>query len=102
MRRFVLVRDLDVSGISGEGVVVWGIQWPDGRVSYRWNTPTATSTAADSIDDVRAVHGHNGATRVEWLDSERGGKRWQRYVWTGRPTGPMRGEQGAPDGGTAG
>jgi hypothetical protein len=77
VRRFVLVRDTDVTGISGQGVVVWGIEFPDGRVSYRWNTTTATSCDADSMADVVRVHGHNGATRVEWVDTEAEADRWR-------------------------
>lgn len=78
MRRFVLVRDVDVTGISGEGVIVWGVVFPDGRAAYRWNTPTATSTVADSMADVMAVHGHNGATRLVWLDGEEEGLAWRQ------------------------
>jgi hypothetical protein len=48
-----LVRDVDVTGVSGEGCVVWGIQFPDGYVAYRWNTATSTTCLALSIDDVR-------------------------------------------------
>lgn len=77
MRRFVLIRHVDVNGVSGEGVIVWGCQWPDGRVSYRWNTPTATSSAADSIDDVVQIHGHGGYTQLVWLDTDAGGRLWR-------------------------
>jgi hypothetical protein len=86
MRRFVLVREVDVSGISGTGVVVWAVEWPDGRVSYRWNTATATTCTADSIEDVHTVHGHNGATQLMWIDSPRAGETWRRYVGIGDTT----------------
>lgn len=76
VRRFVLIRDTDVSGISGKGVVVWGCQWPDGRVSYRWNTGTSTTCDADCIEHVEAIHGHGGATRVVWMDTEIGAQVW--------------------------
>lgn len=89
------MRDVDVSGVSGRGVIVWGIEWPDGRVSYRWNTATATSTVADSIQDVEAVHGHNGATRLHWVDSERDAQRWRRYVHIGDGPPPVWRGRGA-------
>lgn len=67
-RRFLLERNTDISGVSGTGVVVWGVVFPDGRVAYRWNTPTATTCTADSIEDVVAIHGHEGATQLVWID----------------------------------
>lgn len=77
MRRFVLLRDVDVSGVSGEGAVVWGIQYPDGYVAYRWNTATATTCLATSIEDVEKIHGHGGATRLVWLDTPEGARVWK-------------------------
>lgn len=67
-RMFTLVRDSDISGISGTGTVAEGVQYSDGRVSLRWVTPRARSTVAyDSILDVVEIHGHAGSTRVVWL-----------------------------------
>jgi hypothetical protein len=83
MRRFILIRDIDVTGVSGTGVVIWGVEWPDGRVSYRWHSDTATSVNADNISHVEAVHSHDGATRLVWLDSELAASRWKRYVQLG-------------------
>ena len=68
MRRFELHREADVTGVSGTGVVVEGVEFTDGRCAYRWLTPTATTTVADSIAHVEAVHGHDGRTAVVWLD----------------------------------
>lgn len=76
MRRFVLVRDTDITGISGEGVVVWGIMFPDGTCAYRWNSRWRTTCIADCIDDIESIHGHNGATRVVWLDDEDQARAW--------------------------
>lgn len=87
MRRFVLVRDVDVNGVSGEGTVVWGIQYPDGYVSYRWNTRTSTTCLATSIADVEEIHGHGGATRLLWLDTEEGAQVW-RLVSAAREQAP--------------
>lgn len=67
-RRFQLVRDVDVTGVSGTGVVAHGVEFPDGTCAYRWATGTATTNVADSVADVEVIHGHGGATRVEWLD----------------------------------
>jgi hypothetical protein len=57
-----MIRDIDVTGVSGTGVIVWGIQWPDGYVAYRWNTGTATTCVADNRESAQAwrVKGSNG------------------------------------------
>lgn len=75
-RRFHLVRDTDVTGISGTGVVAEGVQFSDGTVVMRWlSAGTArpdvvrpTTVVHDDVESVVALHGHNGATRVEWID----------------------------------
>lgn len=73
MRRFELVRHQDVSGVSGTGVVAWGVKFPDGKVATRWNPRgdgPAQTCCWDSIGDVRAVHGHGGSTEIRWLDDD--------------------------------
>ena len=69
-RRFRLVRHKDVSGVSGTGVVLHGVQWPDGSVSGRWAVPgmPPSSVHWDQIEHVEQLHGHNGASEVEWID----------------------------------
>jgi len=67
-RLFELYRHRDVTGKSGTGVVAHGAQWPDGTVSVRWAGATASFSNWDSLDVLVAVHGHEGATEVRWLD----------------------------------
>jgi hypothetical protein len=67
-RRFRLMRRQDVSGVSGTGLVADGVQWPDGAVSIRWRGEHHSTAAWDSVDDAMAVHGHDGATVIEWVD----------------------------------
>lgn len=69
-RRFRLVRERDVSGVSGIGVVAHGIEFPDGAVAVRWQTPDMPPSTAvwGSVEDVLKVHGHGGPTVVEWID----------------------------------
>lgn len=66
-KRFVLVRDADVSGISGTGIVCYGVQFPDGKCVTRWRSERAQTCVWDSLSDVEAIHGHAGATRIEWI-----------------------------------
>lgn len=71
MRRFVLRRSVDVSGVSGLGDVAEGCQFADGTVAIRWSTGEHRSTVIwSSVEAAEAVHGHNGATRVHWLDAD--------------------------------
>jgi hypothetical protein len=69
MRRFELVRDVDVSGVSGTGVVAWGVQFPDRKVITRWKAQIAQTCVWDSIEDIEAIHGHGGLTHIVWLDA---------------------------------
>ena len=67
-RRFRLVREVDVTGVSGVGVVAYGVRFPDGAVATRWNAEIAQTCVWANVGDVVSIHGHNGATRLEWLD----------------------------------
>jgi hypothetical protein len=71
-RRFRLIRHRDVSGVSGTGPVAEGVEFTDGAVAVRWYGDYPTTTVWDSIDSVIAIHGHGGATVVEWIDPESG------------------------------
>lgn len=68
-RRFRLNRLVDETGVSGTGVVAEGIEFSDGTCAMRWLTGTSSTAVYGCIDDVVVIHGHNGNTRVEWLDS---------------------------------
>jgi hypothetical protein len=67
-RLFRLVRDRDASGVSGTGHVADGVLWHDGTCAIRWRTDTRSTTVYDSLADVEKIHGHRGATRVEWYE----------------------------------
>jgi hypothetical protein len=69
LRRFVLNRKEDVSGVSGTGVVVEGVQFTDGTVAIRWLGDRPSTVYWDNMENALGVHGHNGLTVVEWLDA---------------------------------
>jgi hypothetical protein len=68
MRRFRLVRFVDVSGVSGTGVVAEGVQFDDGQVAVSWFGKHHCVSVWPSVEDVEAIHGHEGATVIEWED----------------------------------
>lgn len=68
MKRFVLQRDVDETGVSGTGMVAEGVQFSDDTCALRWRSGLASTAVYGSIDDVVAIHGHNGATRVTFVD----------------------------------
>lgn len=74
-RVFQVVRDVDVTGVSGTGVVADGCEFPDGTTVVRWREVTgpnydrgvrATTVVFPNVQAVEALHGHNGATHIEW------------------------------------
>lgn len=75
MRTFHLVRNEDVTGNSGTGVVAEGVEFSDGTVALRWRGPIqqawglieATTVLHPNVGNVEHLHGHDGATRIEWL-----------------------------------
>jgi hypothetical protein len=79
MRLFILIRDEDVTGISGVGIVAEGVEFSDETVVLRW-LPAATTRPQqvrpttvlhDNIDSVIGLHGHDGRTRVVWEEQFR-------------------------------
>ncbi|MGW6292447.1 hypothetical protein [Streptomyces sp. NPDC055058] len=82
-RLFVLRRDQDVTGVSGPGDVADGVQWPDGTVALRWRERPSTSLW-DNLELMLSVHGHDGATRVVWLEDEEARQRDRAQAAAGR------------------
>lgn len=70
MRRFELHRDEDVSGVSGTGVVAEGVVFTDGPAVLRWTSewPTSVVWHDRGVESVEQIHGHDGRTRIVWLD----------------------------------
>lgn len=72
IRRFVLERSEDVSGVSGTGIVAEGCVFSDGAVVMRWTSewPTSVVWHDRGVESLEHVHGHNGRTRIVWVDAE--------------------------------
>jgi hypothetical protein len=70
-RRFAMRRWDDPTGVSGVGIVAYGVAWSDDRVVMRWlgtTTGVAQVCVFDSMDDLMRVHGHGGRSEVVWVD----------------------------------
>ncbi len=68
VRRFVLVRHADVSGVSGVGIVAEGVRFTSGQIALQWRREPMALSVFASIGDLLRVHGHGGSTEVRWLD----------------------------------
>ncbi len=68
MKPFLMIRTEDETGISGTGVVAEGVVFLDGTVVIRWQTRNAhhSTVVWGSIEDVLAIHGHNGKTQLHF------------------------------------
>ena len=69
-RPFVLMRDVDETGISGTGIVAGGVLFPDNVVALRWYSdwPTSVVFYDKGMEAVEHVHGHGGKTRIVWQE----------------------------------
>lgn len=70
---FLLVRDVDETGVSGTGVVAKGVELASGFCLMKWVVGPARSIAVyESIGDLVTIHGHGGKTRVEYVENTDG------------------------------
>jgi hypothetical protein len=58
MRRFVMERQCDVSGVSGTGVVLEGVLFSTGVVVIHWLTPPPRGSISvfDSFEQFLSIH----------------------------------------------
>lgn len=68
MRDFVLIRDEDVTGRSGTGIVAEGTVFLDGQAILKWLREPYALGIYTSISELISVHGHEGNTHVEFID----------------------------------
>lgn len=68
VRNFELHRDVDVSNVSGTGVIAEGVVFSDGRGALHWLGEMPMTTEFANVDWVVKVHGHGGLTRLVWTD----------------------------------
>jgi hypothetical protein len=66
--RFYLLRTEDVSGISGEGIVAFGVRFLDGSCVLQWNGGINSIELFDNLEDLESIHGHGEKTLVIFID----------------------------------
>jgi len=54
----------------GTGVVAEGCEFSDGSVALRWRGDNPATAVWPDLDSGLAVHGHQGATEVRWIDRQ--------------------------------
>ncbi len=60
MRRFILNRLTDETGVSGTGKICEAVEFSDGSVALRWVSGLSSTAIYKNIDDVVAIHGQMG------------------------------------------
>ena len=70
MRRFVVVRREDETGISGTGIVAEGVVFWDGTCVIKWTTDTSSLGIYKSHVEMIHLHGHGGKTFIKWIDEK--------------------------------
>ena len=68
LKRFHLERAKDMSGISGVGVVAFGVLFGDGKIALHWEGNHSSLNIYNSVDDLIYIHGHDGSTKIIWDD----------------------------------
>ena len=68
MRRFVLIRAEDLTGVSGTGEVAEGTVFSSGLAVIRWLQEPYAMGVYQNLDDVISVHGHEGRTQLQFID----------------------------------
>lgn len=71
MRRFILRRYEDPGGVSGTGDVAEGVEFSCGRCVLHWRTHINSIAIYDTIFQLEDLHGHDGKTKVIWVDHQR-------------------------------
>ena len=89
MKQFYLVRSEDVSGVSGTGVVAEGCVFTNGKVALAWISPYRSVTVFDSLEEVDQIHGHDGRTKMMWVEGNASQEQLPRPVPSERAGGSL-------------
>lgn len=67
-----MVRDEDITGISGTGKIAAGALFADGTAVLHWpgDPYTTTTVHPGGLESILHIHGHGGKTRIVWDDEQ--------------------------------
>ena len=70
LRWYALIRDDDVSGVSGTGLVCEVARFSDGHAALHWvdSKYPWTTPCPEGVDAIVEIHGHGGRTRLVPMD----------------------------------
>lgn len=68
MRRFVLIRVEDLTGVSGTGEVAEGTVFSSGLTVIHWLREPYAMGVYQTLEDVMTVHGHEDRTQLQFID----------------------------------
>lgn len=71
MRRFVLKRDIDETGVSGVGEVAEGVEFSNGQCVLSWLTEATSVGVYPNIKELERIHGHGGKAKAVFIDDQR-------------------------------
>ena len=61
---FFVLRNIDLHGNSGRGIVAEGVIFSSGRCVMTWLDQIASINIFQSVDEMMAIHGHGGKTVI--------------------------------------
>jgi len=64
MKLFYFFRKEDLTGISGTGPVVEGVQFTNGWCAVRWLSATSSICFYQNLEEVKLIHGHGERTEI--------------------------------------
>lgn len=70
MKEFYLERVVDDSGVSGTGKIAEGVLFENGWCALNWLTKYKSLGIYPSLDELLAIHGHGGHTKVMMIDRD--------------------------------
>jgi hypothetical protein len=68
VRDFILIREKDITGKSGTGIVAEGVVFTDGFAIIKWLREPYALGIYETLEALISVHGHEGNTHVEFIE----------------------------------